>query len=184
MTNFLILLVVTLGLSCTKNDSHSIDEENNLNNDSTNVDDSSNLNHERICDSLICSIDSVCLDTSIIQNLTKEELIGTWFLKYFVTLNNCQIDSTPSLQDKHINMTFFENDSISGSTFANTFEAKFNLDSDHINIYNVGFTKICCDPNWMSEFTSFIHSGTKISIKDSTLILYYNNTQKAFLFNK
>lgn len=167
LTNFLILLVVTLGLSCTRNDPPTID-----------------LNNERICDSLICSIGSICFDTSSIQNIKKEELIGTWILKYFVTLNNCEIDSAPLLHEKNINMTFFENDSIAGRTIVNSFEADYLIDSTELIINNFILTKICCDPNWVSEFSSFIHNEHIIKIKDSTLIIYYKNTQKAFLFNK
>ena len=88
LTNLLFLMLITLSLSCSKNDS--LANRENTNNNSTNVENSNNTNYDTLC-----TFQSIVLDTSDLVSINKTSIIYNWKLIAYADLSDCSFITEP-----------------------------------------------------------------------------------------
>lgn len=178
MTNFLILMILTLSLSCSEKDSPSIEEENNLENDSTNANDSSSMNQDTLC-----MYQNIILDTSDLLSTAQNDLIGKWKLILYVDLLNCTFYTEPENIEKSVEIDFKDSVNVSGNTLGNEFTGKYKLQNDTIQFSNLQMSLVQ-EPEWGEKLTQAIYNTDLVTIKHDTLVIYYSQSNNAMIFSK
>ena len=165
MINIFILTVVTLGLSCTKNDSISPDD-GNLINDSTNT---------------LCMYSNIILDTSRMHSIDQNEIIKKWELIAYADLTDCSFITKPDSINKTVEINFLDLENIRGITLGNSFEGKYKMENDSINFIDIRMTLVQ-EPEWGDKLLNAINYTDLVTIKSDTLVIYYSQSKKAMIF--
>lgn len=177
MTNLVILLMITFGLSCSKNDSP-LDKDNNLDSDSTNVEDSSNLNQDTLC-----MYQNIVLDTNSVNNIEYNSLIGSWKLIIYADLIECSFITKPDEINKSVEINFLDSLNVTGNSLANDISGKYKLISDSIKFVDLK-TTLVLEPDWGADFITALYNTDLVTIKNDTLLIYYFQSQKIMIFSK
>lgn len=178
MTNLLILMIVTLGLSCTKNDSSPIDEDNRENHDSTKIEDSSSVN----CDTL-CMYQTILLDTCNLISMKPNEIINKWKLIAYADLIECSFMTKPDDIEKNVEINFKDSENVEGITLGNSFEGNYIIKNDSIRFVDFQISLVQ-EPEWGEKLTYAIYNTDLVTVKNDTLIIYYSQSKKAMIFSK
>lgn len=178
MTNLLILMVLTLSLSCSEKDSPSIDVENNLASDTTNTDDSSSVN-----DDTLCMYQNIILDTNDLLSTAQNDLIGKWKLISYADLSNCTFITKPDNIEKSVEIEFKDSVNVGGKTLGNEFTGKYKLQNDTIQFSELQMSLVQ-EPEWGEKLTQAIYNTDLITIKHDTLVIYYSQSKNAMIFSK
>lgn len=176
LTKLLFLMLVTLSLSCTKNDS--LANRENTNNNSTNVENSNNTNNDTLC-----TFQSIVLDTSDLVSINKTSIIYNWKLIAYADLSDCSFITEPKDIEKSVEINFKDSENVSGHTLGNTFEGKYLIQNDSIQFIDLLITLVK-EPEWGEKFTYAIYNSDLVTIKNDTLIIYYSQSKKAMIFSK
>jgi heat shock protein HslJ len=178
MTNLLILMIVTLGLSCSKDDSSPIDDDNIENNDSTKIENSSFVD----CDTL-CMYQNIILDTCNLNSIEPNSIISKWELIAYADLLECSFITKPDDIEKIVEINFKDSENVEGNTLGNTFEGNYLIRNDSIQFVDVQISLVQ-EPEWGEKLTYAIYNTDIVTIQSDTLIIYYSQSKKAMIFSK
>ena len=175
LTNLLFLMLITLSLSCSKNDSLQIERIRAI---TLNVENSNNTNYDTLC-----TFQSIVLDTSDLVSINKTSIIYNWKLIAYADLSDCSFITEPKDIEKSVEINFKDSENVSGHTLGNTFEGKYLIQNDSIQFIDLLITLVK-EPEWGEKFTYAIYNSDLVTIKNDTLIIYYSQSKKAMIFSK
>jgi heat shock protein HslJ len=170
-----VLILINMG--CTKENEPI---KTNDGNDTIPVHDTLTNDTLTLCDSAICTFDSICLDYHFYDTIDKTKLIGEWKLIAYVDTINCEIVNEPSNIPRNIVLNFYENDSISGESVSNSITGKYSINSNKISLYDLNITLVM-EPEWGRTFLESINYTEYFTIKNSLLII---NSKEILIFQK
>lgn len=133
-----------------------------------------------LCDSTICTYDSICLDYQFYDTINKDELIGEWKFIAYVDTSDCKIVKEPLDIPKTVFLKFHENDSISGESVSNTITGKYSIIHNKISFYNVKITLIM-EPEWGRTFLEALSYTEYFTLTNNMLII---NSKDILIFTK
>ena len=131
-----------------------------------------------------CIFEGLNLKKPSFVKISNEIIAQKWDLVAYCDLEKCQFEKAPD-SASFVRLSLDKDTNITGNSTNNSLYGNYILNNDFNFNFRIGGSKVGGETNWVWKVRSINFSDSfKVQIKNSLMILYYNDEKNAILFRK